>query len=51
VLAELERRDVVRRRRRDLLVRPSGLLSVIRHELKNLDGSDRGQEYTQTRVS
>jgi CRP-like cAMP-binding protein len=52
VLAELERRDVVRRRRRDLLVRPSGLLSVIRHELKNLgDGSDGGQEYTQTRAS
>ncbi|CAN5890879.1 Crp/Fnr family transcriptional regulator [soil metagenome] len=33
VLAELERRDVVHRRRRDLLVRPSGLLSVIRHEI------------------
>ena len=52
VLAELERRDVVRRRRRDLLVRPSGLLSVIRHELENLgDGSDRGTAHAQSRVS
>jgi CRP-like cAMP-binding protein len=47
VLAELEKRDVVRRRRRDLLVRPSGLLSVIRHEVDLAKASD-GNRYTQS---
>lgn len=50
VLAQLERRDVVHRRRRDLLVRPSGLLSVIRHELELAPGSN-GRETAQARVS
>jgi CRP-like cAMP-binding protein len=50
VLAELERRDVVHRRRRDLLVRPSGLLAVIRHEIDLAQGSE-GRESAQARVS
>ena len=41
VLAELERREVVRRRRRDLLVRPSGLLAVIGHEIDLAQGDSR----------
>ena len=50
VLAELERRDVVQRRRRDLLVRPSGLLSVIRHEIDLVQGSD-GRKTAKTGVA
>lgn len=49
VLAELERRDVVHRRRRDLLVRPSGLHAVILHEIELAQESDGTDE--QTRVS
>ena len=46
VLAELERRDVVQRRRRDLLVRPSGLHAVILHEIdlaQESDGTENAQ--------
>ena len=50
VLSELEHLGVVRRKRRTLLVRPSGLAAVVRHEIR-LDGDRRDGIRPTRRVS